>query len=127
MEQPSTRVFYHECYVILADGVSSVLDKKRTAYLNAVICDDEAFMRFVLLKHTPFFAKAASAYQKCIYVHSPPAEFWGIPEQDRYGHMIAQLSALAKQSRFLAMDSTPLRSFFGECRGLVALRHEQGS
>ena len=55
-------------------------------------------MRYALPRYKSFFAKAASAFQKCIYFFSPPGEFWGIAEQGRYGSMIAQVSALAKQS-----------------------------
>ena len=46
----------------------------------------------------------------------PPAELWGIAEQGRYNTMVAQVASLAKQSRFLAMDSTQFFSFLRECR-----------
>ena len=62
MEQPSIRVFYHECYLILVVCMNSVLDKKTTTRDYAVICDEDSFVRHVLPKYKSFFAKAAAAF-----------------------------------------------------------------
>ena len=113
---PGIRVFYHECYLILVDCMNSVLGRTKYTKDFTVICDESSFLRHVLPKYKSFFAKAAAAFQKCIYFFSSPAEFWGIAEQDRCSAMVAQVASLAKQSRFLAMDSVQLFSFLREYR-----------
>ena len=105
MEEPRIHVFHHECYVTRVGCVSSDVGRRQLALLSTVMPEGEMCMRYVLPEYTSLFAKAAASLQKRIYFHSPPAEFWGTTHQDRHGNMLAQLVALAKQSRFLASDS----------------------
>jgi hypothetical protein len=93
-----------------------VIDRKKSGYVQTVTIDESDFMRYVLPRYRSFFAKAAAAYQKCLYFHSPPGEFWGNANQESYDLMLAQLAALAKQSRFIVIDSTPFFSILSEYR-----------
>ena len=94
----STRVFHRGCMIVALDCLNSALNPGTIVAFGAETMPLGRFERYVVPKYKTFFARASSAFQKCIYFRSPYADFWGnfmCPHM--YDEMVEQISALAKQ------------------------------
>ena len=72
--------------------MNSVIDiRKSNAYFSDLITEEQ-FNRSIIPAYQSFFARAATIYQKCLYLHSPCAEFWqSIGDAERLNSMVRQI------------------------------------
>ena len=113
----SPRVFHHDCMLIAIDCLNAAVDPGSVATIGVETMHLERFERYVVPKYKTFFSRATPVFQKCIYVRSPYANFWGnFPYPDVYAQMVEQIAALAKQRGFIVFNSTPLFATLAEFR-----------
>ena len=104
---PRNRYFHHHCMLVVMDCMNSAVSPKGS--FNTQLIEKERFDKFVVPQYQDFFSKAAATYQKCIYMHSPCAEFWGdFADPGMFNTMVRQVAGVARQASFLVFDSTPL-------------------